>query len=363
MKKRPLARGPKPDEKTFRLVVEAAPNAMIMAGEDGRIALVNAQAEKLFGYPRLELLGRPLELLVPERFRGKHAEHRRGFFAAPQARPMGAGRDLFGLRKDGREVPIEIGLNPIETPEGAFVLASIIDITERKKSEQQQREFVANVSHELRTPLAAISGSLQTLKSGGFEDRRHRADFVDIIGRQTLRLSELVERLLLLSALDSGLHGSPKRERVLLPSFVKRFTSALRPLARKKKLSINAEIAPGLMTSVAEEELHDILHNLCANAINYSAPKTRIVIEGRADGGRVLLSVQDQGIGISSDELPKVFDRFQRTKAARALKVEGTGLGLSIVKAIVESHGGSVWAESVEGQGSTFHVSLPSAAA
>jgi PAS domain S-box-containing protein len=124
-------------------VVEAAPNAMIMVGADGVMTLVNVQTEKLFGYDRQELLGRPMEMLMPERFRSHHGSHRRKFFATPATRPMGAVRDLFGLRKDGSEVPIEIGLNPISTPDGQFVLASIIDITERKKAQELHQLFKA----------------------------------------------------------------------------------------------------------------------------------------------------------------------------------------------------------------------------
>jgi PAS domain S-box-containing protein len=132
-------------EERFQLVVEAAPNAMIMVGSDGLIALVNTQTEKLFGYERHELLGQPMEMLVPERFRSKHSGHRDAFFVAPAARAMGAGRDLFALRRDGKEVPVEIGLNPISTAQGEFVLASIIDITERKKSEERFQLFKAMV--------------------------------------------------------------------------------------------------------------------------------------------------------------------------------------------------------------------------
>ncbi|WP_051362362.1 sensor domain-containing protein [Solimonas soli] len=127
------------EEERLRLVIEAAPNAMIMVDRHGRMILVNSQTERLFGYPRSELLGQSVEILVPARFREGHHGARRGFFARPDTRSMGAGRDLYGLRKDGSEVPIEIGLNPLTTPEGIFVLASVIDITERKRSEERLR--------------------------------------------------------------------------------------------------------------------------------------------------------------------------------------------------------------------------------
>lgn len=127
-------------ERKFRLVVESAPYAMVMANRDGCIVLVNAEAEKLFGYSRQELLGQPVELLVPKRFRDKHPDQRAGFFAVPMARAMGVGRDLHGLRKDGSEFPVEIGLNPIETEEGLMVLSAVVDITERKEAEKRLRQ-------------------------------------------------------------------------------------------------------------------------------------------------------------------------------------------------------------------------------
>ena len=127
-------------ERRFRQVVEAAPNAMVMIGRAGEIVMVNAQAERAFGYTRAELVGQPVEMLVPERFRARHPELRQTFFFDPKPRPMGAGRDLYGVRKDGSEFPVEIGLNPIETDEGTMVLSAIVDITQRKAAELALRE-------------------------------------------------------------------------------------------------------------------------------------------------------------------------------------------------------------------------------
>jgi PAS domain S-box-containing protein len=129
-------------EERFQLIVEAAPNALIMVAANGLIALVNTQTEKLFGYDRRELLGLSLDMLVPERFRSIHGGHRNAFFVAPAARAMGANPDLFGLRRDGTEVPVEIGLNPIVTSDGQFVLASIIDITERRQASQERERLI-----------------------------------------------------------------------------------------------------------------------------------------------------------------------------------------------------------------------------
>jgi two-component system sensor kinase FixL len=142
-------------ERRLRLVVEAAPNAVVMINPAGEIVMVNAQAEQVFGYSRAELLGQPVEMLVPQRFRGNHPDLRRAFFADPSPRPMGAGRDLFGVKKDGNEFPVEIGLNPIETDEGPMVLATVVDITERKAAELAIRES----EHRARSLAAIVESS------------------------------------------------------------------------------------------------------------------------------------------------------------------------------------------------------------
>ena len=159
-------------ETRFRLVVEAAPNAMVMINGAGEIVMVNAQAERVFGYSRAELLGQPVEMLVPARFRRHHPELRRAFFADPRPRPMGAGRDLYGLKKDGSEFPVEIGLNPIETDEGPMVLSAIVDITERKAAEAgaaRQRAPAPRVSRDrriLRVTRSSARRWMASLRAG-----------------------------------------------------------------------------------------------------------------------------------------------------------------------------------------------------
>ena len=143
-------------EGHFRRVVEAAPNAIVMIDDRGLIEMVNAEAERVFGYTRNELLGKPVEMLVPERDRSKHPKLRTSFFADAVSRPMGAGRDLYGLRKDGSEFPAEIGLNPIQTEEGTMVLSAIVDISARKQLEERIHAINSMLTHEINQPLAAI---------------------------------------------------------------------------------------------------------------------------------------------------------------------------------------------------------------
>ena len=205
-----------------RLMVEASPNAMVMVDGAGRIALLNEQAERLFGYSRRELIGEPVEKLLPERIRRGHPGLRAGFMSSPSTRSMGAGRDLFGLRADGTEIPIEIGLNPIKTSEGFFVLAAIIDITERKRTEElrlanagmlqhneqleslnrELESFSYTVSHDLRAPVRAISGYAQAISEdygAQFDDEGRR--LLSVVHSEAHRMGELIDDLLEFSRL------------------------------------------------------------------------------------------------------------------------------------------------------------------
>ena len=214
-------------ETRFRLVVEAAPNAMIMVDPAGRITLVNAQTEAVFGYTREELIGLPIETLIPERFRSRHPGDRGRYFASPSARAMGAGRELFGRRKDGSEVPVEVGLNPIRSSEGVFALASVIDITERKRSElelEQQRSELAHLSrvtmlgelsgslaHELNQPLSAILSNAQAAQrflAGDPSNLDEVREILKDIVEQDKRAGEVIRRLRLL-LMKGEVHRQP----------------------------------------------------------------------------------------------------------------------------------------------------------
>jgi PAS domain S-box-containing protein len=357
-------------EERFRLVVEAAPNAMIMVAADGRITLVNSQTEKLFGYDRQELLAQPIEMLVPERFRSAHGALRNGFFNQPTARAMGSGRDLFGIRKDGAEVPIEIGLNPISSPEGNFVLTSIIDITERKRAQDEvaaaklevesrnkDLETMLHVtSHDLREPLRAIRNfSLMLSDRYGNQIDDKGRDLLSRVKGAAERLDRLVQDIL----------NVTKARRILPPETVIPgrviVADALRVLSSKiadthAQIQV-AENLPHLRVSLAWGSV--AVQNLIANALKFTSenipPEIEICgYEGRGDQ-EVGIIIRDRGIGVPVRHAERIFELFQR---AVGREVEGTGAGLTIVKQIAERHGGRVWMQPREGGGSDFIITF-----
>jgi PAS domain S-box-containing protein len=352
-------------EERFRLVVESAPSAMVMVGEEGKIVLVNAQTEKLFGYSRRELLGHTVEMLVPERFRGKHPGYRQSFFSQPQTRAMGAGRDLFGLRKDGTEVPVEIGLNPIRTPEGSFVLAAIVDITERKKAEQERVDldraktvFFSNVSHEFRTPLTLLLGPLEDLLKDegrcGAEERGKLA----VIQRNALRLLKLVNTLLDFSRIEAG-RVQATYEPVDLASVTAELASVFRSAIERAGLRYTVDCPPVGDTVYVDREMWEkIVFNLISNALKFTL-RGEIAVRLRRAGDRVELAVRDTGSGIPPEEVPRLFERFYRVRNVHARTQEGTGIGLALVQELAKLHGGTVRVSSEPGKGSTFTVTLP----
>jgi PAS domain S-box-containing protein len=352
-------------EERFRLVVESAPSAMVMINDQGKVVLVNAQAEKLFGYGRRELLGESIEMLVPAQFRAKHPAFRTDFFGDPKARSMGVGRDLFGLRKDGSEVPVEIGLNPIRTDDGNFVLAAIVDITERKKAELQVAEldraktaFFSNVSHEFRTPLTLLLGPLEDAlrtvdgMSGGQRER------LEVSHRNALRLLKLVNTLLDFSRIEAG-RIQAAFEPVDLPAYTLELASVFRSAVERAGLTFEVDCGDLAEPIHIDREMWEkIVFNLIANALKFTF-KGHISIMLCSVADHVELSVTDSGIGIPADELPHLFERFYRVKNARSRTQEGTGIGLALVQELVRLHGGTIAVSSVPDRGSTFTVALP----
>jgi PAS domain S-box-containing protein len=355
-------------EEKFRLAIEASPQAIILMNVEGQINLVNAQAEALFGYTRAELLGQSVEMLVPPPFRAHHGQQRDAFFATPTPRPMGVGRDLSGLRKDGSLVPVEIGLNPITTTEGHFVLASIVDITERKWAENELRQtatelarsnaeleqFAYIASHDLQEPLRAVAGTVQLLQqryAGQLDARadeliRHAVEGAD-------RMQTLINDLLAFSRVATrGQPFKPTDCAAIFNNVLANLTVAI----QESGAAITHDPLPTVMAD--RTQLLQLLQNMISNAIKFHGDDTPVIhlgVEHQED--EWLFAISDNGIGMEAQYFDRIFAIFQRLHTRR--EYPGTGIGLAMCKKIVERHGGRIWVESEPKQGSTFYFTLP----
>lgn len=350
-------------EARFRVVVEASPNGIVMVDRAGTIVLVNRETERLFGYPRAELLGKQIEMLVPQDARERHPGFRAGFFAHPQSRAMGAGRDLFGRRKDGSEIRVEIGLSPIEMDDGLFVLASVVDIDARKRAEEELRRsneelerFAYVASHDLQEPLRMVGSYVQLLAKRYKGKLDSDADeFIGYAVQGAKRMQRLIEDLLAYSRVGTR-GGAPVQTSA---------GSALADALASLKLAIDeagAAITHDPLPTVRADpgQLEHLFANLIGNAVKFHGTEpTHVHVGVRRDGDRWVFSVQDNGIGIDPKYFDRIFVIFQRLHERD--RYPGTGVGLAICKKIVERHGGRIWVESQPGRGATFFFTLHAA--
>ena len=348
----------KETETLFRSLLESAPDAMVIVDARGIIKLINSQTEKLFGYDRKELLGKPVERLVPARFRERHQDHRGLFAKNPHVRPMGSGMELFAVRRDGSEFPVEISLSPIETGREVLMSAAIRDITERKQAERllQEKERLATLgttaavfAHEIGNPLNGISTSLQIVKS-----ILETAEKIDPVLQETLDIAfQEVQRLATLLS-DYRTFARPRRlnlRRADVTQIIQEVLSAQLPTYRATKIALQTQLenVPGLL--VDPEKIKQVILNLCKNAVEAMPDGGSLTIKTTRSQEGIVLEVTDTGEGIA----PGV-DAFQ---LFRTTKPEGTGLGLPIVQQIISDHKGTIKYRSEIGKGTTFTIVLP----
>lgn len=353
-------------------LVEFAPDAMLIADDTGTILYANQRVTDLFGYPREDIVNRSVDLLLPERFRARHASHRRNFTDDPRTRPMGAGLELLGRRADGSEFPLEISLSPLRN---GMAAAAIRDVTDRKRAEQElikareaadlareeadranlsKSRFLATASHDLRQPLQALSMLHGTLCR--MEMHPSSREVLTQQGRAIDSMKRLLSALLDISKLESGA-VTPQPSQFPLQHLFELLNAEFATAARSKGLTLIVELTQ-LHTYTDHSLLEQLLRNLLSNAIKYTTTGA-VTLRATQTATSVLVEVRDTGVGIPEDQLSYIFDEFFQVGVARNTTREGYGLGLAIVQRIARLLGLRIQVQSEVGKGSVFMLELP----
>lgn len=379
-----------------------ATEGILVVNDKGEITRTNPSSERLFGYEKDELIGKRIEVLIPQRLSEKHKSHREKYSHNPHARSMGHGMELYGLKKDDSEFPVEISLSPYSTPQGKFVIAFIIDITVRKQAEEKLKNystelekqvknrtlileeaieelektkknlnkalekekelnelksrFVSMASHEFRTPLTTMMSSLALVtKYGELNDKTNQTKHVSKIKTSINNLTDILNDFLSVSKLEEGkIENLP--EEINLKLFITDIVAEMQSMTTNGQQLVHNH--SGNETVCLDKKLlKNVLFNLISNAIKFSPAGGAVTIEAEVQNASVKLSVKDSGIGISKEDQKHLFERFFRGK--NATHIQGTGLGLNIVLKYAELMNGKLDFESTENKGSTFTLIIP----
>jgi PAS domain S-box-containing protein len=357
----------------FRAVMESAPDAMLGVGPEGVIVLVNAEAEKLFGYERSELLGQPVEVLMPAALAGRHVAHREAYLARPERRAMGAGQELAARRKDGSEFPAEVSLSTIDSDDGPLVMAAVRDATERRefeaalaaardaaeRSARTRQEFLATMSHEIRTPMNAVIGMTSLLLDSSLDPQQR--DYLETIRTSGDHLLALINDVLDYAKIDAGrleLESVPFDVREWLHSTVELIASSAHDKGLELAYDIDPQVPARLLGDPAR--LRQILVNLLSNAVKFTdhgEVEVEVGVDGvQPEGLWLRMSVRDTGIGIEASHLENLFDPFTQADSSITRVYGGTGLGLAIARRLARAMGGDLMLTSNPGDGTTATV-------
>ena len=354
---------------TVRTLLESVAEGVVIIDSSGTILLVNAMAEKMFGHEREDLVGKPHAMLIPERFRKVHEEHEAGYFREPRIRPMGLLLDLYGLRKDGSEFPLEISLSHIETVSGLLVMAFVSDITLRRQAEENLKTanaelarsnrdlemFASVVSHDLQEPLKTITGYTELLAHKYREKLDQQAEnYIHFIVDGSEHLQMLIDDLLAYSRI--GTRTRPLAT-VQMNAVLNRALDSLARSLEESGARVEREELPEVKGDGVQ--LLELFQNLIGNAVKFRKKELplRIRVSAERKGNDWVFGVHDNGIGIAPRFFDRIFEVFRRLHTRQ--EYEGSGMGLAICRKIAERHGGRIWVESSPGEGSSFFFTLP----
>jgi protein-histidine pros-kinase len=352
-------------ENDFLKLINIIPDAIVIVNQEGIIEYINSKTIELFGQNEAELIGKTVEVLLPNRFRLNHAMKRAEYSKTPKTRQMGSGLDLYGRRKNSSEFPVDIMLSPIETGNGILTISVIRDITERKKIEEdtkkqarQLEDIVSAMTHDLKTPLLAAETSLNYLLNGYFGDlNKNQKEIISLMHQSNANALRLVKNLLSVFKYESKFYKL-LLELCDISELVNKSINSVKPMLENKKIKL-ANNCGNFKFICDSFEIQRVLENLLTNSIKYTPEGGNIILTGIKDeNGTVKITIEDNGNGIPKEDLPNIFERFWQSRKLNS-DSGSTGLGLYLSRHIIDAHGGKIWAESQLGKGTKIIIEIP----